>query len=163
MLFVDGTPAGVIEAKKAEEGFRLSMVEEQTVRYGEAKLRYLGAQTLPFLFEANGEVIHFTDRRDPRPKARELFAFPRPQVLANAEKRTLRRRLKEDFPTLEERGLRPAQVVAIRNLETSLATIRGARAAGSCLVACSAAPVSSSRWRRARGRRIRRQRLSIVC
>ncbi len=82
MLFVDGTPAGVIEAKKAEEGFRLSMVEEQTVRYGEAKLRYLGAQTLPFLFEANGEVIHFTDRRDPRPKARELFAFPRPQVLA---------------------------------------------------------------------------------
>ena len=124
MLFVNGTAAGVIEAKKAEEGHRLTKVEEQTVRYGEAKLRYLGVQRLPFLFETNGEIIHFTDGRDPRPQARELFAFPRPQVLATAEERSLRTRLHEDFPPLEDRGLRPAQVVAIRNLERSFGESR---------------------------------------
>ncbi len=123
-LFVSGELVGVIEAKRAREGHRLSVVEEQTVRYGDAEFRHLGPQSLPFLFEANGEVLYFTDRRDPSPQARELFAFPRPSVLAQAGARSLRTRLREDLPALEARGLRPAQVVAIRNLEASFGESR---------------------------------------
>ena len=88
-LFVNQQPVGVIEAKKAEEGFRLSTVEEQTQRYADAEFRYLGKQVLPFLYEANGERIFFTNRDDPHPRARDLFAFPRPQVLAKAKESNL--------------------------------------------------------------------------
>ncbi len=33
LLFVDKKPIGVIEAKKAEEGVRLTQVEDQSLRY----------------------------------------------------------------------------------------------------------------------------------
>lgn len=129
-LFVERALVGVIEAKRAGEGYRLSTVEEQTDRYSRATFKHLGEQALPFLFQANGERTYFTDRRDPVPRARELFTFPRPTVLAPLRKLaaadgpSLRTRLRENFPPLKEQGLRPAQVVAIRNLETSFGDSR---------------------------------------
>lgn len=38
LLFIDKTPVGVIEAKKAEEGVRLTTVEDQSERYAKGKL-----------------------------------------------------------------------------------------------------------------------------
>jgi type I restriction enzyme R subunit len=39
-LFVDGKPAGVIEAKRQEEGERLTVHEDQAERYAKARLQY---------------------------------------------------------------------------------------------------------------------------
>lgn len=41
---------------------------------------------LPFVFEASGSETHFTNGYDPNPRARRIFAFPKPATLA----RTLR-------------------------------------------------------------------------
>lgn len=41
VLFVDKKPVGIIEAKKDEEGHRLTIVEEQSSGYATSKLRYL--------------------------------------------------------------------------------------------------------------------------
>ncbi len=38
VLFVDKRPVGVIEAKKEEEGFRLTQVEEQSLRTGKTEI-----------------------------------------------------------------------------------------------------------------------------
>lgn len=41
VLFVEGKPCGVIEAKKEDEGFRLSVHENQGENYANAKLNTL--------------------------------------------------------------------------------------------------------------------------
>ena len=41
VLFVDGKPIGIIEAKRAEEGVHLTMHEDQSEGYAAAKLKYL--------------------------------------------------------------------------------------------------------------------------
>ena len=81
VLFVDRLPVGVIEAKREEEGLHLTEVEEQSRGYASAKLQYLDNTALPFVYESTGAKIWFTDYRDPKPRARELFAFHRPESL----------------------------------------------------------------------------------
>src|SRR5438046_6928437 len=61
VLFVDKKPVGVIEAKKEEEGLRLTQVEDQSTEYAQAKLKYLNNDTLPFVYESTGELTRFTD------------------------------------------------------------------------------------------------------
>ena len=123
MLFVDRKPVGVIEAKKEEEGHRLLMVEEQSVRYAKEPIK-IGAFTLdnekPFVYESTGTVTRFTDYRDPKPRGRTVFSFHKPETIAGWLKKgiSLRERLLS-IPPLDETGLRPAQIVAINNLETS--------------------------------------------
>ena len=123
MLFVDRKPVGVIEAKKEEEGHRLLMVEEQSVRYAKELIK-IGAFTLdnekPFVYESTGTVTRFTDYRDPKPRGRTVFSFHKPETIAGWLKKgkSLRERLLS-IPLLDETGLRPAQIVAINNLETS--------------------------------------------
>ncbi|MEO6134040.1 MAG: hypothetical protein ABIP35_02740 [Ginsengibacter sp.] len=51
ILFVDKKPAAVIEAKRKEEGIRLSTHESQTEDYAHAKLKYLNNEPLNFLYE----------------------------------------------------------------------------------------------------------------
>ena len=75
MLFVDKKPVGVIEAKKEDEGFRLTSHEDQSRDYAESKLKYLNNDPLPFVYESTGEITHFTDYRDPKPRARTTFTF----------------------------------------------------------------------------------------
>lgn len=120
VLFVDRNPVGIIEAKREDEGHRLTVVEEQSGDYAKAKLKYLNNDPLPFVYESTGTISRFTDYRDPKPRGRNVFSFHRPEEMANwlKKEKSLRARLK-DFPPLNEEGLRPAQIKAVKNLETS--------------------------------------------
>ncbi len=121
VLFVDRKPVGVIEAKREEEGHRLTVVEEQAKAYATAKLKYqINKEPLPFVYESTGIVTRFRDLRDPRPRGRNVFSFFRPETFARWLKKdkTLRARL-QDIPQLNIEGLRPAQINAIHNLEQS--------------------------------------------
>ncbi len=120
VLFVDKNPVGVIEAKKEEEGHKLTVVEEQSAEYASSKLKYLNNDRLPFVYESNGELTRFTDYRDPKPRSRPVFSFHRPETFRTWLKkdRSLRERLL-DIPGLGTKGLRDCQVKAIMNLENS--------------------------------------------
>jgi type I restriction enzyme, R subunit len=82
VLFVDKKAVGIIEAKREEEGVRLSTVEEQSAQYAHAKLRLLNNDPLPFVYESTGEITRFTDYRDPKPRARQCIYFHRPETFA---------------------------------------------------------------------------------
>lgn len=120
VLFVEGKPCGVIEAKREEEGHRMTVHEGQGEDYANAKLKYLKNEPLPFVYISTGEVTRFTDFTDPKPRAREVFSFHRPETLRDWIKRdkSLRRRLL-DLPALHTDGLRDCQINAITKLETS--------------------------------------------
>ena len=120
VLFVDRKPVGVIEAKREDEGYRLTVVEEQSTEYANSKLKYLNNDPLPFVYESTGAITRFTDYRDPKPRGRNTFNFHRPETMAEwlRQKETLRARL-QNIPALHPEGLRPAQIVAIENLEHS--------------------------------------------
>jgi type I restriction enzyme R subunit len=120
VLFVDKKPVGIIEAKREEEGHRLSVHEDQTEDYAKAKLKLLNNEPLLFLYESTGEVTRFTDHRDPKPRARPVFSFHRPETFRDWFKTTnsLRAGLLQ-IPSLPEEGLRECQVTAINNLEQS--------------------------------------------
>ncbi|MCE3278111.1 MAG: restriction endonuclease subunit [Bacteroidetes bacterium] len=120
VLFVDKKPVGIIEAKREEEGVNLSRVEEQTEGYANAKLRLLNNERLSFVYESTGVVTRFTNYNDPKPRARNVFTFHRPETMLQwtKESNTLRGRL-HDIPALPEEGLRDCQVTAITNLEKS--------------------------------------------
>jgi type I restriction enzyme R subunit len=120
VLFVDGKPCGVIEAKREEEGHRINIHEVQVEEYAKAKLKHLKNEPLPFVYISTGEVTRFTDFTDPKPRAREVFSFHRPETLRDWVKRgtSLRKRLL-DLPVLSEVGLRGCQIKAINELEKS--------------------------------------------
>ena len=125
VLFVDKNPAGIIEAKRTEEGSRLTMHEEQTEGYATARLKYLNNLPLQFGYESTGEVTRFTDYRDKKPRSRPVFSFHRPETFAEWMKQdqSLRTRL-HDLPALPTNGLRDCQVTAIINLEQSFKDAR---------------------------------------
>lgn len=120
VLFVDKKAVGIIEAKREEEGVRLTTVEDQSFQYATAKLRLLNNDPLPFVYESTGEVTRFTDYRDPKPRSRNVFTFHRPETFVQwmNEVKTLRARL-QDIPVLPIDGLRDCQITAINNLEKS--------------------------------------------
>ncbi|MCE5264815.1 MAG: DEAD/DEAH box helicase family protein [Deltaproteobacteria bacterium] len=120
ILFVDRKPIGVIEAKKEEEGVRLTVHEEQSVEYAKSKLKHLDNKPLPFVYESTGTLTRFTDYGDPKPRSRPVFAFHRPETFREWSKKpkSLRERLL-DLPELPTLGLRDCQINATNNLETS--------------------------------------------
>lgn len=145
VLFVDRKPVGVIEAKKEEEGQRLTVVEDQSYGYAQAKLKYnLNKGPLPFVYESTGVLTRFTDYRDPKPRSRSVFYFHQPETLLEwfEEDITLRGCL-QNMPYLDREGLRPAQIKAIENLEVSFknnkprALIQMATGAGKTYTACT--------------------------
>ncbi|WP_417889159.1 DEAD/DEAH box helicase family protein [Xanthomarina gelatinilytica] len=120
VLFVNRKPVGIIEAKREDEGHRLTVVEEQSANYANAKLKYLNNDPLPFVYESTGTITRFTDYRDPKPRGRHVFSFHKPETIAEwlRKGQSLRERL-QTIPQLDVAGLRPAQIVAINNLEHS--------------------------------------------
>lgn len=120
VLFVDKKPIGVIEAKREEEGINISKAEDQTKRYAESQLKYIKDAPLKFGFESTGIITQFTDYRDQKPRSRNLFAFFTPSTLAEwcKSEDSLRNRF-QNLPELDPTGLRPAQFMAIQNLEKS--------------------------------------------
>ncbi len=136
LLYVDGRAAGVIEAKK--EGVTLTGVETQSDKYTKGLPAGLPRwrNPLPFSYQSTGIETRFTNGLDPTPRSRPVFAFHKPELLAewlgstqnhvqDAPGRylesgaTFLARL-QAMPPLEEEGLWPAQIMAIRNLEQSL-------------------------------------------
>ena len=120
VLFIDKKPVGVIEAKREEEGHRLTTVEEQSNEYANSKLKYLNNDPLPFVYESTGDVTRFTDFRDPKPRSRPVFTFHRPETFRTWLKteKSLRASLL-DIPVLQTEGLRDCQINAITKLESS--------------------------------------------
>jgi type I restriction enzyme R subunit len=128
VLFVGKKAVGVIEAKREEEGQRLTAHETQTESYAAARLKWVNnKQPLPFLYESTGIITRFTDARDPRPRSREVFNFHRPETLKEwlAQGNSLRERM-QHIPPLnpnkrpaKELRLRDCQETAITNLEAS--------------------------------------------
>lgn len=140
ILYLDGKACGIVEAKRSDHS--LEGVQEQSATYA-AFRKWTDPATcwqnpLPFRFEANGRQIQFTDARDPEPRARPIFHFPKPKhlqkLLTRAESTddTLRRRLAalptahplDAFMAGAAQPLRDCQHEAITGLEASLAAAR---------------------------------------
>ncbi len=128
VLFVDKKAVGVIEAKREEQGHKITEVESQTEGYASAKLKWVNnKQPLPFLYESTGIITRFTDARDPKPRSREVFSFHRPETLKEwlSQSASLRERLQHipplnpDHLPAKELRLRDCQEIAIANLEDS--------------------------------------------
>ena len=125
LLIIDRKAAGAIEAKP--EGTTLSGVSEQTEKYLTGiptELPY-HKNPLPFGYESTGVETFFRDLRDPDSRSRRVFAFHKPETLAQwvTQRDTLRNLLKE-LPSLDPHGLRNCQIDAIVNLEKSFAENR---------------------------------------
>ncbi|NOR78269.1 MAG: restriction endonuclease subunit R, partial [Methanophagales archaeon] len=120
VLFVDRKPVGILEAKKEDEGYRLTIHESQTEGYAKSKLKYLDNDPLPLVYASTGIITNFTDCRDPQPRSRQVFSFHRPETYVAwlNDAKSLRARLL-DLPALPEAGLRDCQITAINNLENS--------------------------------------------
>jgi type I restriction enzyme R subunit len=125
LLFGDGKALGTVEAKP--EGYTLIGVEEQSGKYAKSLLDIYPkwGEPLPFAYESTGTETRFTNRGDPNPTSRNVFAFHRPETLiewAQANQQLNRRLV--DLPTSDQMpttNLWSAQIDAIRNLEKSLA------------------------------------------
>ena len=127
-LFIDGNPVGIIEAKEDNKGVGLIIeAHEQNMKYVEMGLKNNEDEkdSLRFIYEATSIITYFTDLKDPKPRAREVFSFHRPETLKmwmeeyEREKSTLRGRLK-NFESLSNEGFRDCQINAILKLEESL-------------------------------------------
>ena len=121
VLLIDKNPVGVIEAKSENWGQKITTVEEQSGGYATARLKWQNnREPLPFVYESTGVVTRFTDMRDPKPRSREIFSFPRPEKIRDwiNQSTSLRARL-QGLPDLDPTGLRACQIRAIEKLEAS--------------------------------------------
>lgn len=59
-LFVDGTPVGVVEAKKDDAGEKITAVEPQSVRYAGSTFKWIkGEHRIRFAYEATSVLTRF--------------------------------------------------------------------------------------------------------
>lgn len=125
-LLINGKAIGIIEAKPSDHGDTITTVEEQSNGYANAKPKFNpGNGPLNFVFEATDEIIRLTDKRDPRPRAREIYNFPKPEMFSEwmLQDQSLRTKLSL-MPELVTEGLRSCQIDAVRGLEGSLSEDR---------------------------------------
>ena len=121
VLFIDNKPVGVVEAKSENWGQNITTAEGQSRRYAAAQLKWVkNKEPLPFVYESTGVLTRFTNGRDPKPRSREVFNFPRPETIRDwyNQPNSLRGRLQE-IPDLDPSGLRICQINAIEQLEAS--------------------------------------------
>ena len=151
LLYVDGKACGVIEAKKEGMPLTGVEIQSGRYAKGLPASLPAWRRPLPFIYETTGIETHFTNGLDPAPRARATFAFHQPAMLEVwlkmmqlATKFTtgpsLSAHTADDagagfgevpggtflarmahLPPLVETGLWPAQIIAIKNLEQSLA------------------------------------------
>ena len=121
LIFIDGKPIGIIEAKAVEKGEKLVVeVEKQTNRYKNSHFNYLPDAEIRFVYESTGEITRFTDYYDEDYRSRQIFTFHSPDELyiLMIAGNTLRNTLKH-FPYFDTTGFRKCQITAIENLEKS--------------------------------------------
>ncbi len=128
LLFVDGRACGTYEAKR--DGHTLTGVEGQSARYEESIPEGAPSWGLPmrFAYESTSYEVQFTDRADPDPRSRPLFAIHRPETLHGWLREaarlpaapTLRHRLRQ-LPDNFSPELWDHQREAIAAIEASLA------------------------------------------
>lgn len=124
MIFINGEPCGVIEAKKIDRGIELvTKTEKQTNKYKNSIPKNFENRdvNLRFIYETTGKITRFTDYNDYNYRSREVFTFHTPTEIADMlrKKITLRDNLIEGFLPLKEEGFWKCQVRAINNLEIS--------------------------------------------
>ncbi len=142
LLFLDGQPVGVCEAKKT--GTPVRDVEVQANKYVRGVPPELDTdrKDLPFVYISTGDETAFYNLLDPHPRTREIFTFHRPETVrewlsadtldawiklsggfftaADDEKpSTLRARLRA-MPPIVLPGLWPNKVQAVTNIEKSM-------------------------------------------
>jgi type I restriction enzyme, R subunit len=127
LLFLNGQPAGVIEAKP--QGTTLVEVEHQSGKYVDGLPGWIQPPVypLPFIYESTGSETRFTNGYDPDARSRRVFTLHRPetlaewlrQILADPTAPTFRSRLQR-MPALHTTDLWKVQATAIRNLEEFL-------------------------------------------
>ncbi|MGI8496499.1 MAG: type I restriction-modification enzyme R subunit C-terminal domain-containing protein [Gemmatimonadaceae bacterium] len=142
MLFLDGKPVGVCEAKPS--GFSLTSVELQTAKYIDGLPPELAAsiKPLPFAYISTGDETVIINLLDPHPRSRQIFTFHRPETLRewlsadtldqwlkrsggfytaaeDTKPSTLRARLRA-MPPVELPNLWPNKIQAIASMEKSL-------------------------------------------
>lgn len=122
-LFVEGTPVGVIEAKKDAKGENITTVELQSSRYATSTFKWIKTEyKIRFAYEATGKLTRFTDYNDIKYRSRTVFTFHRPETLLGllARPDTVRNNLKK-LPPLQCEGFRDCQIRAVNNLDRSFA------------------------------------------
>ena len=122
LLFINGTPVGVVEAKAENKGVLLGIVANQSKRYTKSGLKYMSVvPDIRFAYESTGIITNYCDYHDQKARSREVFSFHRPETLLDWAKDadTLRNRMKS-FPEFNTQGFRDCQVAAILNLEKSM-------------------------------------------
>ncbi|WP_295093306.1 DEAD/DEAH box helicase family protein, partial [Ruminococcus sp.] len=146
-LFVNGTPVGVVEAKKSEEGENITTVEGQSSRYANSTFKWIKSEyRIRFAYEATDKLTRFTDYDDIKYRSRTVFSFHRPETLAGLIRKndTIRNNMKR-FPEFDGTGFRDCQITAIKNLDISLsenkprALVQMATGAGKTFTAITAA------------------------
>lgn len=128
LLYLNKRIVGVIEAKPA--GTTLAEVHLQAMRYassltpGQKLNAVLANGVLPFVYEASGTELYFSNHFDPEPTSRRIFNFQRPgtlEALIRAEDPETGtggwRTQIQNMPGTEGYDLRPASERAIHNIE----------------------------------------------
>jgi len=147
VLFIDGSPVGVIESKKDDLGENITVTESQTERYANSTLKYVKTDyQIRFAYEATGILTRFTDYNDKKYRSREVFSFFRPETLKYLldQTDTIRNNMKH-FPELDIAGFRNCQMKAIKELDKSFsenrprALVQMATGAGKTFTAITAA------------------------
>ncbi|MFD7333628.1 DEAD/DEAH box helicase family protein [Streptomyces sp. NPDC059872] len=140
-LYVDRKLVGVIEAKR--EGADLTAAEAQANGYAEnltdAQQRIAAWHPrLPFRYVSDGGETRFRNILDPDSRTRRIFSFHQPRTLSrwmrqadeDPQAPSYRARLRLRMPELDESPLRPAQIKAVRGVESSVALGNGQHGMG---------------------------------
>jgi len=147
VLFIEGIPVGIIEAKKSDEGENITVVEGQSSRYVTSTFKWVkGIYRIRFVYEATDKLTRFTDYDDIKYRSRSVFSFHRPETLYALLKKidTIRNNMKK-FPEFDPTGFRKCQITAIENLDKSFsdnrpkALVQMATGAGKTFTAITAA------------------------
>ena len=140
-LYVDRKLVGVIEAKR--EGADLTAAEAQVNGYADnltdAQQRIAAWRPcLPFRYVSDGGETRFRNTLDPDSRTRRIFSFHQPRTLSrwmrqadeDPQAPSYRARLRLRMPELDEFPLRPAQIKAVRGVESSVALGNGQHGMG---------------------------------
>lgn len=121
-LFINGSPVGIVEAKKSEAGENITTVEEQSSRYAGSSFKWAQEGTvIRFAYEATDIITRFTDYADEKYRSRAVYSFHRPETLQiwlTKGTATLRNNMKK-YPNFDTKGFRDCQIKAIAKLEKS--------------------------------------------